>query len=230
MTEVAAGVAALPGTHDAVFALVRDLPPSLLLDAPCGHGALSALLQRGGHRVVAADLRPGALPRAIMTVGLDLNASLPFRDSVFDAVVAVEGIEHLENLYLPVREFYRVLRPHGVLIVTTPNILSLRSRLKFLLFGTFFWFDESGYRRGGHVNAIPVYELRYILVDAGFVVERLGVNRRRAVAWLAAKSLAPCLRMLARLRAQGTALNGPDLLAGEVLVVRARKPDGLRRA
>jgi hypothetical protein len=141
-----------------------------------------------------------------------------------------KGIEHLDNAYLPVGEFYRVLRPDGVLIVTTPNILTLRSRLKFLLFGTFFWFDESGYRRGGHVNAIPVYELQHILVEAGFAVERLGVNRRRTVAWLAATGLAPCFRILARLRGQGVALSSPDLLAGEVLIVRARKPKDLRRA
>ncbi len=228
MTPV--GAAALPGTHEAVCSLVRDLPPSLVLDAPCGHGALSDLLRRRGHRVVAADLRPGAIPRAVMGVGLDLNASLPFRDSVFDAVVAVEGIEHLENPYLPAREFYRVLRPHGVLVVTTPNILNLRSRLKFLLFGTFFWFDESGYRRGCHVNAIPVHELRHILADTGFELEHLGVNRRPAIGRLAAGSLAPCLRLLARLRGQGITLNAPDLLAGEVLVVRARKPDGPRCA
>lgn len=217
--------AALPGTYAVVRALVADLSPGLILDAPCGEGLLANLLGKAGHRVVAADLDPTKSAHLhIPTVGLDLNVRLPFQNGSFDAVVSIEGVEHLENPYMPLREFFRVLRPAGVLIVSTPNILNLRSRVKFLTLGTFFWFDEAGYRRGFHVNALPLYEMRYILSEAGFAVEEVRVNRRVPGMRIAAAALGPALRMAARVRGRSGSLNTPDLLSGEVLLIRARRP------
>lgn len=216
--------AALPGTYEMVRALLADLPPSRLLDAPCGEGYLALLLRDAGHRVVAGDLAPGRMAHPGMPItGLDLNGPLPFRNGSFDAVIAVEGIEHLENPYGPAREFCRILRPHGLLILSTPNILNLRSRAKFLALGTFYWFDEAGYRRGFHVNAIPLYELRHVLNEAGFTVEEVRVNRRAWGMRLLAAILGPALRLVARAGKRSNALNSPDVLSGEVLLVRARK-------
>jgi 2-polyprenyl-3-methyl-5-hydroxy-6-metoxy-1,4-benzoquinol methylase len=216
------GAAALPGTYEAVAALLADLPPGRLLDAPAGLGVLSERLSRAGHRVVAADRAPPKPVGGRPSVVLDLERPLPFRDGAFDAAVCVEGIEHLESPYAPVRELRRVLRAGGLLVVSTPNVLNLRSRLKFLLRGTLFWFDVAGYRRGQHVNPIPVHELRHVLAEAGFVVESVRVNRRPAGLRLAAAIAGPLLRWRARRRGAGEHLNDADLLAGEVVIVRAR--------
>jgi len=219
--------AALPGTYEAVRDLLAELPPGRILDAPCGEGHLAASLDEAGHRVIAADLLPQRMAQAgIPTVGLDLNSPLPFRDGTFDAVLSIEGIEHLENPYLPAREFFRVLRPGGILILSTPNILNLRSRMKFLVRGTLYWFDEWTYRRGFHVNAIPVYELHHILTQAGFGVDAIRVNRRPLLLRAAAALVGPLLRLAARDGGRPESPNAPDLLAGEVLLVRARKGSG----
>jgi ubiquinone/menaquinone biosynthesis C-methylase UbiE len=82
------------------------------------------LLRHAGHRVVAADFAPGRMVQTeLAVVTLNLHAPLPFRDATFDAVIGIEGIEHLENPYLPAREFFRVLRP-GACSFFRPPIFS----------------------------------------------------------------------------------------------------------
>jgi ubiquinone/menaquinone biosynthesis C-methylase UbiE len=63
---------------------------------------------------------------------VDLNREpLPYADNGFALVTCVETIEHLENYRQVIREIYRVLRLGGVAVFSTPNILNLRSRLRF---------------------------------------------------------------------------------------------------
>ena len=65
----------------------------------------------------------------------NLGEDLPFENGSYDLVIAVEGIEHLENQYHFVNECNRILKPEGILIITTPNIVSFASRVKFLFSG-----------------------------------------------------------------------------------------------
>ena len=46
---------------------------------------------------------------------------LPFEDSKFDAVTAFQVIEHIKDEHNFISEIYRVLKPNGILIITTPN-------------------------------------------------------------------------------------------------------------
>src|SRR5881397_620299 len=121
--------------EDAVFrrVLALGLPPvARLLDAPCGAGALAAALRERGYRVFAADVDAAAAARLgdALTIA-DLSQPFPWPDRFFDAVLSVEGIEHLENRHAYLRELCRVLEPSGTLVLTTPNIVSLRSRVRF---------------------------------------------------------------------------------------------------
>ena len=52
----------------------------------------------------------------------DLNEPLPFEEDSFDAVVANQVLEHLHNTDLFITEIYRVLRPGGYAVVSTPNL------------------------------------------------------------------------------------------------------------
>jgi SAM-dependent methyltransferase len=56
----------------------------------------------------------------------DLHA-LPFRDGVFDLVISMSVVEHLDDPELVFREFERVLKPGGVLIIQTPNLYDYAS-------------------------------------------------------------------------------------------------------
>lgn len=67
---------------------------------------------------------------------VDLNqGALPYPDTHFDLVTFTEVAEHLENYRAIVREIYRILKPGGVVIITTPNVLNMKSRMRFLTTG-----------------------------------------------------------------------------------------------
>jgi SAM-dependent methyltransferase len=167
-----------------ILHLLESHPCGRVLDAPAGSLWLARALASRGFAVDAIDLSPHvdhgvALPGAIHALRGDLDEGLAqFADRTFDYVVSVEGLEHLERPALAVREFGRVLKPCGLLLVTTPNVVSLRSRIKFLLFG---YYD--GFRRRAlfrhlatspgeetpHVMPLHPQFLYYWLARAGFV-------------------------------------------------------------
>jgi SAM-dependent methyltransferase len=99
-----------------------------VLDAGCGVGYGSAFLGEGARSVVGVDVSDEAIDYARaryggrnveFTVG-DLQ-QLGQDDAEFDAVVAFEVIEHLPHPERFVAEARRVLKPDGVLVVSTPR-------------------------------------------------------------------------------------------------------------
>lgn len=63
----------------------------------------------------------------------NLSCDLPLASNAFDLIVAMDIIEHIFDTRRFLTECYRVLKPHGRLIVTTPNLATLQDRLRFLL-------------------------------------------------------------------------------------------------
>lgn len=158
---------------------VLDLRPGArLLDAPCGAGALARSLVSAGFDVSGVDVETSAadsLGEAFRKS--DLEHPLPFGDASFDAVLSVEGIEHLENRFNFLREARRVLKPGGLLVVTTPNITGIRSRVRFLGSG-FYNQDPRPLRESSrhplhHIGLLTYPELRYTLATIGFQIRRV---------------------------------------------------------
>lgn len=97
-----------------------------VLDAGSGAGFGAAFLAGLGHDVVGIDADEAAVAQARadypgpeLLVG-DATA-LPFPAAAFDAVVCFEVVEHVADPAALVGELARVLRPGGLLAVSTPN-------------------------------------------------------------------------------------------------------------
>ncbi len=99
-----------------------------VLDAGCGVGyGAKILTEAGAARVIGLDIAAEAVQDAIIRAGGvgefvvgDLE-QLPFMPCSFDVVVCFEVIEHVHRRELALDELRRVLRPEGVLIVSSPN-------------------------------------------------------------------------------------------------------------
>ena len=198
-TQTAPVVLARPGTHETVYSIIASQPRGKLLDVPAGEGALAARFVASGFQVQCCDLYPEIfkLPGVEIRRG-DLSGTLPYGDAEFDYVTCVEGLEHIENPQQAIREFARVLKPGGHLVVTTPNILNIEERVKWLLFGYTSHFKPlsrehiaaTRARAAGrdevllHVNPISYSELRFSLEKAGFELRGAYRDRAKPRLWL----------------------------------------------
>ncbi|HTY54948.1 MAG TPA: class I SAM-dependent methyltransferase [Candidatus Binataceae bacterium] len=122
-----------------VMSLTADLEPraARALDVSCRNGEVLMALAARGFEVRGSRFERGLplIEGIPIDEGVDLTRALPYPDQSFDLVVLTEVIEHLENHRAAISELSRVLRPGGRLILTTPNIMRLDSRLGFALSG-----------------------------------------------------------------------------------------------
>jgi 2-polyprenyl-3-methyl-5-hydroxy-6-metoxy-1,4-benzoquinol methylase len=127
-----------------------------------------------------------AVPADVQCVAGDMEGRLPFPDGRFDYLICMEGIEHVMDRHHVLAEFRRVLKPKGTLLISTPNLLSVRARLAYALAGqrtfkahldeyTGVWGrSEDGKRLyHGHAFLINYFQLRYSLYHTGFGIRQL---------------------------------------------------------
>ncbi len=137
-----------------------------ILDLPSGSGKLTSALRKQGHRVTPADINNHQED----FVYADMTKRLPFDDETFDGVVCLEGIEHVLNPYLLLGELIRVSKIGGHIIVSTPNIMNMYSRLQFLFTGTFYQFHPAQLHDYGpdetvdrfHISPMSYHSMRYL--------------------------------------------------------------------
>jgi SAM-dependent methyltransferase len=178
---------------------------------------------------------------------VDLNRQmLPYGDNRFALVTCIETIEHLENYRQVVREIYRVLEPSGVAVFSTPNILNLRSRLRYLSSGFYNLFgplapdepDVHGTR--GHINPVSWFYLAHALLSTGFRDLRVSIDKYqrrsllifplligpvRAANWIVYRRDKNSYGTIDERNAWAVrAINSPNLLLGRTLIVIAVKP------
>ncbi|MEE8116792.1 MAG: class I SAM-dependent methyltransferase, partial [Gemmatimonadales bacterium] len=135
----------------------------------------------------------------------DLTKSLPIEDDTFDCVVSIEVIEHVENHFQFMRELLRVTKPGGMVILTTPNVLSLTSRWYYFRYGfndcapmpldphlEEYWME--------HLNPISAPEILYLFERFGADMVDLTTNRKRKSTWVPYLLLFPFLWLGMRIK------------------------------
>jgi SAM-dependent methyltransferase len=124
-------------SHFKVIEISKNLKRGTILDVPAGQGALAVDLQRMGFAVVCADIDPGHFKvEGIENFYADLNKTLPFEDASFDYICCVAGLHRVWNLRSTIKEFGRVLKKNGYLIISIPNYSNIDRRIKFLFRGS----------------------------------------------------------------------------------------------
>lgn len=154
--------------------LTQNISAGKMLDVGAGAGTLSQLFAYLDWEVVACDIdRDNFLSKDGQFVQTDLNAELPFSNEKFDFIACKQVIEHLENPYHLIREFRRILRPQGLVIISTPNIASLNARFSMLRTGLpLFYGDWQGHRTILHYD-----QLKSALKENGFFNIKFYTNR-----------------------------------------------------
>jgi SAM-dependent methyltransferase len=227
------------GIHEKVLGCLEAFPRGFVLDVPSGQGAISKELEKLGFKVFLGDIaRQNILYKNWRCVQIDMEKPFPFKEKTFDYGVCVEGIEHIENPYGLVREFARVIKKGGYLIITTPNVMTIKSRLRFLFYSYLDYFryigpipSEERHRieehEHHHLNPLFYPEIKFILQKCGFAIERIETNRM-VKRW---KLLFPLIKWFTKHKTRKKYPKDPFyisdmILEGEDLIVIAKKSDG----
>ncbi len=241
----------------AIVAAIRALPgyPSLrVLDLSCGVGEIIRELARDGGDVRGTHFRsddyklrdaPQRLLEGLtIDQGVDLLQPLPYDADAFDVVVLSEVAEHLFTYIPVVHEAGRILRPGGHLVLSSPNVARLHSRLHFFFTGTHKlirrrvgWDLRPEQLYAYHINPVDFPLLHTLLFQSGLRVQQLRFTRFKPLhAWLLL--LYPLFWLFTRLAtkrhvAPGPRREGEDdlfrwmvhpaMLASEQLLVVAKK-------
>mgnify|MGYP001057878551 FL=1 len=165
-------------------ALVYTQSGRVILDIACGTGfGTDILAQHSTGDVYGGDIDAGAIQecqanwkRANIHFKVMDGTRLDFSNEYFDAIVSFETIEHTTEYKKMVAEFFRVLKPGGYLIVSTPNakITSPDGVIENRYHTQEFTSEQLQTLLGGFFNELSIYGQRYKRYDNRSVKNTLG--------------------------------------------------------
>jgi ubiquinone/menaquinone biosynthesis C-methylase UbiE len=182
----------------AVFSLFHPKKKLNLLEIGCGSSYFSYELQKRGHDVTSLDSLTGITKKDLTDLktifgkgGKTFNfvdgraTRLPFPDRSFDAVFIIDVIEHVPDQNKVMKEIFRVLKPDGFFIASTPAKGFHRGMFKrffrFLHQHTFLrripiWYTtqlypETHMKSEGHLREYSLEEWESLCSKHGFILE-----------------------------------------------------------
>jgi 2-polyprenyl-3-methyl-5-hydroxy-6-metoxy-1,4-benzoquinol methylase len=162
------------GAHELIL---REVPPgSRVLDVGCATGYLAESLRATGCRAWGIDKDAEAVSIAAGSyeeahvVDLEESDELPLAEGFFDVVLCADVVEHLRSPERGLRLVRRYLAPHGLLIVSVPNVAHFSVRIP-IIFGR-FEYAPSGILDVTHARLFTFATARRLVENAGFDVRR----------------------------------------------------------
>lgn len=139
--------------HERILELLKVTGDEKVLEIGCGFGVL--LKKIPSQRKMGVESNDVAisecLERGLSVIKADAENKLPFEDLSFDSVIMNEVIEHLRDPEFTLRECFRILKPEGKIIVTTPS-------------RNFFVHDLSA----THLSEMTIGEMRGLMKKCGY--------------------------------------------------------------
>lgn len=172
-----------------------------IIDFPAGNGITTRIIKEIGANPIALDLFPEYFElKDIPCQRANIREGLPLADDSADALVCQEGIEHFSDQFEAFRNFNKVLKPGGLLLITTPNYSNIRARLSYLLteserFNSIMppneldsiWMSNQAITSElyfGHIFLIGIQKLRVLGKLAGFSIKRCHFTRLKSTSLL----------------------------------------------
>lgn len=163
----------------------KKLRKGKVLDIGASPYHIMYCLKKLGFDIYGIDIDPNILKGFQRKYGLKVikhnieKGRSPFKDEEFDLVIFTEIFEHLGVDPLGVlREIRRILKPSGILILSTPNLYTLHKIIMFL-FGRSFnealgelkKVESAGYI--GHIREYSNKEIKMILESCGYNIKEV---------------------------------------------------------
>ena len=172
-----------------------------VIDFPAGNGITSRILREIGANPIPMDLFPEYFEiDGIKCEKANIRNGLPIERKKADALICQEGIEHFSDQFGALKEFNRVLKKNGTLLITTPNYSNLRSRLSYLLSESerfnstmppneldSIWMSKQEITDEiyfGHIFLIGIQKLRVLAKLSGFSIKKYHFTRVKSTSML----------------------------------------------
>lgn len=165
------------------------LQNKIVIDVPAGNGVTSELLLNYGAKVEPFDLFPEYfMLKNIECKQANILEQIPVHDNYADMLICQEGIEHFSDQLKVFKEFNRVLKHNGILLITTPSYSNLAAKYSYLLFESEtakqmppneiddIWMSDKTLTNEvyhGHIFLIGLQKLRVLAKLSGFKIKKI---------------------------------------------------------
>ena len=147
---------------------IKNIPYGINLDLGTGVGAYYPELKKYSKKLFAFDIELSFLQKFLQKnpadkdkIFISSSESIALKNDIFDAVFAIEVLEHVENLELTLKEIHRILKTGGLFYITIPN--------KFFPIDTHMVHLGKYYVKGRYVPFLSMLD---------FIHNRIGTARR----------------------------------------------------
>jgi 2-polyprenyl-3-methyl-5-hydroxy-6-metoxy-1,4-benzoquinol methylase len=159
------------GVHEKIADFIDKKFPkdARILVLGAGAGAFDErIIDLGYTDITAVEFRSEIYKARGKVIERDLNQDFDDLSEAgkFDCVVAIEIVEHLENHFHFIRNIEKIIKKDGMLYITTPNVESSLSRVKYFLTGYLDLFSAKDINVTGHINPIFKHIFLYHLENA----------------------------------------------------------------